>query len=175
MHSRFVSVSAIAVITLVPMLWMNDADAADPGGCQEILVECPVWEWDPSPIPGVEYELCFDDVDHCVTASIGSSVCIPSLGAHDVWVTAIDHQGAEPIYYDGDIVPIVREVNADFDGSGAVGFPDLGLFVESMRDVGPSPADFDGDGVVGFLDFSLFANSFGKCVDPTGTFYQECP
>ena len=37
-------------------------------------------------------------------------------GVHDVWVTAIDYQSGEPVYYDGDIVSIDRAVkNADFD------------------------------------------------------------
>jgi len=175
MHSRFVSVSAIAVISLLPTFWAPGAASANSADCQEILAECPVWEWAPSPIAGVEYELCFDDIDHCVTAEIGSSVCIPELGTHDVWVTAIDNRGAEPVYYDGDIVPIVRIVSSDFDGNGAVGFSDLGMFIDAMGRGNSSPADLDGDGIVGFLDFTRFAEDFGKCIDSTGTVYEVCP
>jgi hypothetical protein len=97
MHSKFVSISAIAAISLLPLISSTTASAIDSPDCQEILIECPVWEWEPSPVAGIEYELCFDDIDHCVVAEIGSSVCIPSLGAHDVWVTAIEYQDGEPI------------------------------------------------------------------------------
>jgi hypothetical protein len=102
-------------------------------------------------------------------------VCIPSLGAHDVWVTAIDHQSADPVYYDGDIIPVLRAVSADFNGDRVVGFADFGFFSESYGDVDGSPADLDGDGVVGFSDFGKFTNAFGKCVNESGTTYEVCP
>jgi hypothetical protein len=175
MHSRFVSIPAIAVISFLSIFWLTNANAGNWFDGQEILVECPVWAWEASQIPGIEYELCFDDIDHCSVAEIGDSVCIPSLGVHDVWVTAIDNQSGGPIYYDGDIVTIVRVVSADFDGNGVVGFPDLGLFGEHFGDGSGSPADFDGDGIVGFLDFAQFANAFGKCVNESGTLYYLCP
>jgi hypothetical protein len=175
MHSRFVSISAVAVISLLPIFWETNANATVWFDGQEILIECPVWRWEPSPISGVEYELCFDDIDHCTVAAIGDSVCIPSLGAHDVWVTAIDYQSADPVYYDGDIIPVLRAVSADFNGDRVVGFADFGFFSESYGDVDGSPADLDGDGVVGFSDFGKFTNAFGKCVNESGTTYEVCP
>jgi hypothetical protein len=174
MRSKFRPVAAVAVIAFLPTFWNTDASAIDWADGQEILIECPVWEWESSPISGIEYELCFDDIDHCVVAEIGDSVCIPNLGAHDVWVTAIDYQGAEPAYYDGDIVPVARLVSSDFDRNGAVGFTDLGLFIKHFQNGAGSIADLDGDGSVGFLDFSHFTTAFGKCTNDSETVYQEC-
>ncbi|MBW1845281.1 MAG: hypothetical protein JRJ05_13130 [Deltaproteobacteria bacterium] len=174
MHSKFVSISAIAAISFLPIFSSTNASAFDWPNGQEILIECPVWEWEPSPIDVVEYELCFDDIDHCVVADIGESVCIPNLGAHDVWVTAIDYQDGEPIYYDGDIVPVARVMSADFDGDSVVGFSDLGLFIQKFGEVYNSSADLDGDGSVGFMDFSHFSRAFGKCINDSGTVYTEC-
>ena len=156
MHSKFVSICAIAAISFLPIFSSTNASAIDWPNGQEILIECPVWEWEPSPIAGIEYELCFDDIDHCAVAEIGDSVCIPNMGVHDVWVTAIDYQDGEPIYYDGDIVSVIRAVSADFDGDGVIGFLDFGSFSGFYGDGSCSPADFDGDGVVGFLEFSSF-------------------
>ena len=173
MHSRLVSITAIAVISFLPIFWQTTANATVWFDGQEILVECPVWEWEASPIPGVEYELCFDDIDHCTVAAIGDSVCIPSLGVHDVWVTAIDNQSGEPIYYDGDIVPVWRERNADFTGDGVVGFGDFNQFIVFFGEASGS-ADLDGNGIVGFLDFTQFSSAFGKCVDAAGTVYESC-
>ena len=174
MHSKFVSISAIAAISFLPIFSSTNASANDWPNGQEILIECPIWEWEPSPIPVVEYELCFDDIDHCVLAEIGDSVCIPSLGAHDVWVTAIAYQDGEPIYYDGDIVPIARMRSADFDEDSVVGFLDLGSFIQQFGEENNNPTDLDGDGIVGFLDFSHFSRAFGKCVNDSGTVYTEC-
>jgi hypothetical protein len=174
MHSRFVSIAAIAVISFLPIFWKTDANATNWFDGQEVLSECPVWEWEPSPISGIEYEFCFDDIDHCTVAAIGDSVCIPSLGVHDVWVTAIDDQGGEPIYYDGDIVSIERVNNADFTGDGLVGFGDFGRFTQFFGG-GSGPGDLDEDGIVGFLDFFHFSGDFGKCVDESGTVYNLCP
>jgi len=174
MHSRFVSISAIAAISLLPVLSNTDASAIDWLNGQEILVECPIWEWEPSPISNVEYELCFDDIDHCVVAEIGTSVCIPNLGTHDVWVTAIEYQDGEPIYYDGDIVPIARIMPADFDENNVVGFSDLGVLIEEFGEKYGSPADLDGDGIVGLLDFSHFSSAFGKCINQSRTVYTDC-
>jgi hypothetical protein len=174
MHSKFVSISAIAAISFLPIFSSTNASAIDWPNGQEILIECPVWEWEPSPIAGIEYELCFDDIDHCAVAEIGSSVCIPSLGAHDVWVTAIEYQDGEPIYYDGDIVPIERLNSSDLDGNGMVGFSDFNQFSDQFGDVSDSPADLDGDGMVGFIDFFHFSTAFGKCVNESETVYTEC-
>ncbi|MBW2494253.1 MAG: hypothetical protein JRE43_05845 [Deltaproteobacteria bacterium] len=174
MHSKFISIYAIAALSFIPIFSSTVASAIDWPNGQEILIECPVWEWEPSSIPVVEYELCFDDIDHCVVAEIGSSVCIPSLGAHDVWVTAIDYQDGEPIYYDGDIVPVARVMSADFDGDSVVGFSDLGLFIQQFGEANNSFADLDGDGSVGFMDFSHFSSAFGKCINASGTVYTEC-
>jgi hypothetical protein len=173
-HSRFVSISAIAVISFFSISWKTNANAADWLGGQEILIECPAWQWEPSPIVGVEYELCFDDIDHCTAAEIGDEVCIPSLGAHGVWVTAIDYQSGETIHYDGDIVSIERAENADFTGDGVVGMADLGPFVELFGDRSGSIADLDGDGIVGLQDFVLFRHAFGKCVSASGATYEQC-
>jgi hypothetical protein len=177
MHSRFVSISAIAVIIYMPIFWKNNANAADWFDGQEILIECPVWGWEPSPMPNIEYELCFDDTDHCAVAEIGDSVCIPYLGVHDIWVTAIDNQGAEPVYYDGDIVPVMRTNSSDFDGDDVVGYSDFGMFAVSFGNGNGSggSADLDEDGTVGFSDFAQFARAFGKCVNESGTIYEACP
>jgi hypothetical protein len=173
MHSRLLSISALAVINLLPIFWETNASATDWFDGQEVLIDCPVWEWEPSQISGVEYELCFDDIDHCTVAQIGDAVCIPSYGTHDVWVTAIDYQSGEPIYYDGDIVPVMLCGNADFTGDGSVGFEDFGRFSQFFG--GESgPGDLDGDGVVGFQDFSHFVHDFGKCVNASGTIYEPC-
>jgi len=174
MHSKLVSISAIAALGFLPIFASTNASAIDWPNGQEILIECPVWEWEPSPIAVAEYELCFDDIDHCVVAEIGSSVCIPNLGAHDVWVTAIDYQDGEPIYYDGDIVPIARVMSADFDGDSVVGFKDLGFLIRSFGGGFNSAADLDGDGSVGFMDFSLFSSAFGKCINSSGSVYEAC-
>jgi hypothetical protein len=141
---------------------------------QEILVECPVWRWEPSPILGVDYELCFDNIDHCTVAEIGDSVCIPSLGAHDVWVTAIDYQSGGSIYYDGDIVSVERLKSADYTGDGIIGMADMGLFLQYFGGEDGGPGDLNGDGVVGILDFSQFKSAYGKCVNESGTLYEPC-
>ncbi len=173
MHSRFVSITAIAVINLLPIFWATNTNAADWSGGQEVLTDCPAWEWAPSQIFGVEYELCFDDIDHCTVAQIGDSVCIPSSGVHDVWVTAIDYQSGVPIYYDGDIVSVSLCENADFTGNGSVGFEDFGRFAQFFGG-GSGPGDLDGDGIVGFQDFSYFTRDFGKCVNASETTYERC-
>jgi hypothetical protein len=173
MHSRFASITAIAAISFVTVLWQTDADAENWFDGQEILIECPPWEWAPSQIPGVEYELCFDDINHCTVAQIGDHVCIPSLGVHDVWVTAIDYQNGQPVYYDGDVVSIARFKSADFSGDAVVGFADFGLFADSFGG-GSELGDLNGDGVVGFADFSEFSSAFGKCINQSGTVYRPC-
>ena len=174
MHSRFVSIAAIAAIGFLPIFWKTNANATDHFDSQLILIDCPAWEWQPSPIPNVEYEVCFDDIDHCAAAEMGGTVCIPSLGTHSVWVTAIDHESGAPIYYDSDIVLIERVENADLSGDGVVGMVDLGLFSQLFGDQGGRAADLDGDGVVGFTDFALFTRAFGKCVSASGAVYEQC-
>jgi hypothetical protein len=173
MHSRFVSISALAVINLLPIFWGTNANAENWLDGQEVLIECPAWQWEASQIPGVQYELCFDDVDHCTVAQIGDSVCIPSYGVHDVWVTAIDYQSGQPTYYDGDIVQAARYGNADFTGNGMVGFEDFGVFARLFGEES-GPGDLDGDGSVRFPDFSYFVRDFGKCVNASGTVYESC-
>ena len=54
----------------------------------------------------------------------------------------------------------------DFNGDGAVDFPDFLLFVaqfgKSQGDAGyDARYDLDGDGTIGFSDFLIFANQFG--------------
>jgi hypothetical protein len=107
-------------------------------------------------------------------AEIGSSVCIPSLGVHDVWVTAIDRRSGGPIYYDGDIVSVERAKNADFTGDGVVGITDMGQFLQYFGGENGGPGDLNGDGVVGILDFSQFRRAYGKCVNASGTLYEPC-
>ena len=63
---------------------------------------------------------------------------------------------------------------SDFDGDGAVGFPDFLLFVAqfglSQNDKGyDARFDLDGDGAIGFNDFLVFANHFGQAVVPPGS------
>jgi hypothetical protein len=169
-----VSITTIAVVGFMTIFWKTNAIAADRFDGQEILIECPVWKWQPSPILGVEYELCFDDIDQCTVAEIGDSVCIPSLGVHDVWVTAIDYRGGEPVYYDGDIVRIMRVVSSDFDGSGSVGFLDYMSFAKSYGADSGGLTDLNEDGAVGFMDFLQFADAFGKCVNASGSLYEPC-
>ena len=173
MHARSVSITASAVISCLSIFWSPNATAQVWFDGQEILVECPVWEWEASPIPGIEYELCFDDVDHCTVAEIGDSVCIPSLGVHDVWVTAIDRRYAEPIYYEGDIVAIERLESSDFTADGLVGFADFNRFAAAYG-TQDGVGDLDRDGLVGFRDYYQFSRSFGKCVNATGTVYMHC-
>lgn len=173
-HSKFVSIAAIAAIGLLPTLWKNNANAADPFVEQEVLVDCPAWEWQPSSIPNVEYEICFDDIDHCTAAEMGDKVCIPSLGVHDVWVTAIDRETGDPVYYDSDIALIERVVSADLSGDGAVGMIDLGLFSQRFGDRGKNAADLDGDRRVGISDFAQFTRAFGKCISASGVVYEPC-
>jgi hypothetical protein len=105
---------------------------------------------------------------------MGDAVCIPSLGTHSVWVTAIDHGSGEPIYYDSDIVLIERVKNADLSGDGVVGVGDFNLFRQLFGDQGGSAADLDGDGIVGFPDFALFTRAFLKCVSASGVVYEQC-
>lgn len=180
MHSRFVSIAAIAVIGFSSVFWKTNANANDWPYGQEILIECPVWAWEPSGIPDVEYEICFDDIQGCTAANIGDKVCIPNhsgrtkLGVHDVWITAIEYRAGEPIYYDGDIVSIARVNNADFDGDGVVEISDFGEFTKSFGERNKSPGDLDGDGVVGISDLPHFTRAFGKCVNAGKTLYELC-
>ncbi len=60
-----------------------------------------------------------------------------------------------------------KEVHADFDGDGTVGFADFVQFAArfglSQDDAGyDARYDLDGDGTIGFGDFVIFANAFGK-------------
>jgi hypothetical protein len=174
MHSRILMVTSIATLGVTVVCWPNTASTAEWFEGQEILVECPIWHWEASPLSGVVYELCFDDVDQCVAAEIGDSVCIPGLGVHDVWVTAIDNQGASPVYYDGEVASISRVRSADFDGGGAVGISDLFMFLDKMGVTGENGEDLDGSGMVELADVMLFLDAFGKCVSEAGHLYEAC-
>ena len=60
-----------------------------------------------------------------------------------------------------------KEVHADFDGDGTVGFADFVQFAAqfglSQDDAGyEARYDLDEDGMIGFGDFLIFANAFGK-------------
>ena len=125
-------------------------------------------------MPGMVYELCFDDIDHCTVAEIGDAVCIPGLGEHDVWVTAIDYQGADPVYYDGEIAPILRVRSSDFDGDDRVRLPDLFILLGDLGAVGDYIDDLDEDGLVGLGDLWIFLDAFTKCVSETGNLYEAC-
>ena len=62
-----------------------------------------------------------------------------------------------------------KEVHADFDGDGTVGFADFVQFAAqfglSQDDAGyEARYDLDEDGAIGFGDFLIFANAFGKDV-----------
>jgi len=84
-------------------------------------------------------------------------------------------RSGEPVYYDGDIVQIVRVKNADFSGDGVVGFADFGSFAVSFGSGSGGPADFDEDGIVGLADFGAFCSAYGKCVNESDTIYNLCP
>ena len=63
---------------------------------------------------------------------------------------------------------------SDFDGDGAVGFPDFLLFVAQFGlsqndETYDARFDLDGDGAIGFNDFLVFANHFGQAVVPPGS------
>ncbi len=53
--------------------------------------------------------------------------------------------------------------DADFDGSGMVGFPDFSLFAEAFGSE-DSRYDLNGNGRVDFSDFERFARAFGRPV-----------
>lgn len=60
-----------------------------------------------------------------------------------------------------------QPIATDFDGDGAVGFPDFlqfaSQFGQSQEDAGfDARFDLDDDGSVGFNDFVIFARSFGN-------------
>ena len=158
-------------LVLCPMIASSAEEEAER---QEVLVECPTWHWGASQIPGVVYELCFDDIDQCAEANIGDEVCIPDMGQHEVWVTAIDFQGADPIYYDGEISAINRIGNADFNNSGLVGFDDVMALIEDFGRTGERPTDLNEDGIVSLGDFFVMIDAFGKCVSDTGYLYEAC-
>jgi hypothetical protein len=175
MVSRILMVALIATFSVVSASGPKPASAAEPESDRiSVLAKCPTWFWQASPIPNVGYELCFDDVDHCTPAEIGDSVCIPSLGDHDVWVTAIDGQSATPIYYDGDVAPIQRVRDADFDQSGLVGFPDIFVFLNELGKTGFNRSDLNGDRVVNLADFFVLLDGFGRCINEAGSLYEAC-
>ena len=146
MHSRILILGVIAAVGLADVCWPRTARAAEWFDGQEVLIDCPRWSWEASQLSGIVYELCFDDFDQCTVADIGDAVCIPGLGEHDVWVTAIDYQGADPVYYDGEIASISRVRSSDFDGDALVGFADLFHFLDALT----------------------------KCVSETGSLYEAC-
>ena len=84
------------------------------------------------------------------------------LGTNSVAVTVVGIE--QPITFMVEAV-----ATPDFDGNGAVGFPDFLLFVAqfglSQTDEGyDARFDLDGDGAIGFADFLIFASHFGKAV-----------
>jgi hypothetical protein len=177
----------IATFGIASVYWPKTASAAESDPDQQIiLAECPVWNWESSDIPGVGYELCFDDVDHCTTAGAGDSVCIPGMGQHEVWVTAIDYRSGTPVYYDGDVAPISRTLSADFNGNGLVGFMDFFIFINALTapesevhpkskgQPAPPPEDMNGDGVLSIGDLFLMLDAFGSCISSTGSLYEAC-
>jgi hypothetical protein len=175
----------IATFGVASVYWPKTAGAAE-SDPQVVLVECPVWNWESSDIPGVGYELCFDDIDHCTTTGAGDSVCIPGMGVYDVWVTAIDYRSGTPVYYDSDVAPITRTLSADFNGNGRVGFLDLIAFIYEMTapepeghpkskgPTEPSFGDMNGDDILSIGDLLLVLNAFGSCVSSTGYLYEAC-
>ena len=175
MHLRIVMIGTLAIFCVTAVFSPKTASTAEEEvETQDVLAECPIWSWGASEIPGVFYELCFDDIDHCIEAYIGDEVCIPSMGPHDVWVTAIDHQGADPVYYDGEMASIDRIRSADFDDSGLVGFSDVFHFFNDLGKTGEMETDVDGNLTVDFVDFFLILDAFGKCISHTGYLYDTC-
>ena len=70
-------------------------------------------------------------------------------------------EGMEPVTFTA-----VGKPNPDFDGDGAVGFPDFLLFAGKFglshdHEGYEARFDLDGDGTIGFGDFLFFANAFG--------------
>ena len=131
-------IGVIATFGVANGIGPKTASAAEWFDGQEVLIDCPRWSWEASQSSGIVYELCFDDFDQCTVADIGDAVCIPGLGEHDVWVTAIDYQGADPVYYDGEIAPIRLARNADLDGDGLVGFRDFFILLDALGETGGS-------------------------------------
>ena len=174
MHLRILTIGVVATFCVAELFWAQAASAAGADAPQVVLVECPNWYWGASEMSGLRYELCFDDIDHCAAASIGDQVCIPSLGQHDVWVTAIDDQGADPVYYDGDIASIERIRSADVSGDGLVALWDLVLMVQLLGETGDYVEDLDADGRVTMFDIFAFIPAIGKCISSTGFLYEEC-
>ena len=174
MHSRILTISVIASLGVTTVCWPESASTDEWNDPQEVLVECPTWNWEASQISGVVYELCFDDIDQCTVAEIGDAVCVPGLGAHDVWVTAIDNQGADPVYYDGEVASIDRVRSADFDGDNEVGIRDLFRFLDMYEMIGEVSEDLDESGVVNFLDLLIFLDAYGKCVNEAENLYVAC-
>ena len=90
-----------------------------------------------------------------------------NLGTNSVAVTVAGIE--QPITFAVEVV-----ATPDFDGDGAVGFPDFLLFVAqfglSQTDEGyDARFDLDGDGAIGFGDFLVFANHFGQAVSSPGS------
>ena len=174
MHSRILMIGVTATLGVACVLWPKTASATEWFDGQEVLVDCPSWHWEASRIPGIAYELCFDDVDHCTVADIGDAVCVPGLGEHDVWVTAIDYQGSDPVYYDGETASILRVRSSDFTGNGLVEISDLFIWLDALGLTGESSEDLDEDGVVALGDLWIFLDAFTKCVSETGQLYEAC-
>jgi hypothetical protein len=174
MHSRILMSGVIATFGVTVVCWPKPAITAESYDGQEILVECPNWSWEASQIPGVLYELCFDDIDQCTVADIGDAICTPGLGVHDVWVTAIDYQGADPVYYDGEVASISRVRSADFNGNRVVELRDLFALLDMFGVTGESSEDLDGDGAVGLGDLMIVIGALGNCVSENGQLYAVC-
>ncbi len=174
MHSQIFKSHVVAILGVAAFCWPIAANSMEWYEGQEILVECPSWDWEASQIPGVVYELCFDDIDQCTAAEIGETVCIPGLGGHDVWVTAIEDQDAGPVYYDGEIVSIRRMRSADFNDNRQVDWSDLFGMLDAIGVTGDRMEDLDGNGVVDLGDLISLLDDLGKCIGPSGELYEAC-
>jgi len=173
-HSRILTIVVVATFCVAESFWPKTASAAEVDDPQDVLVECPNWHWVASEIPGVSYELCFDDIDHCTAASLGDQVCIPDLGRHDVWVTAIDDRGADPVYYDGEFASINRIRSADISGNGRISLLDLLLLLSVLGETGDYAQDLNADGMVSMFDIFIIIENFGRCISSTGSLYEAC-
>ncbi len=117
-----------------------------------------------------------EDLVRLYDMSTGEIIAI--FEGHNSWVSSVlftpDGKALASGSYDGtilvwDLTPyrVSQTPDPDFDGDGAIGFPDYIQFAanfgSSLGDLGyDSRYDLDGDGEVGFSDFLIFAKDFGK-------------
>jgi hypothetical protein len=96
------------------------------------------------------------------------------LGRHDVWVTAIDYQGADPVYYDGELASINRVRSADISGNGEISILDLLYVISVLGETGDYTQDLNADGMVNMFDIFIIIENFGRCISSTGSLYEAC-